>query len=95
MGIFAPALTQQKIGALYAMAFTIKMASKFAGRDYAVCKLEGQYEAGACGADFMKTPKDEWRWKLMIRTPDFIAAKKFEPQRPIWTLKARKATSIR
>ena len=25
---------QQKIGALYTMAFTIKMASKFAGQDY-------------------------------------------------------------
>src|SRR5688500_11687526 len=29
------------IGALYNVAFTIKMARKFAGRDYAVSKLEG------------------------------------------------------
>ena len=33
-----PAFTAA-IGALYNMAFTIKMARKFAGRDYAVCKL--------------------------------------------------------
>jgi hypothetical protein len=44
---------------LYKDAFTIKMASKFAGRDYAVCKLEGIWRA-----------KDDWT--LMIRTPDFI-----------------------
>ncbi len=58
------------IGALYAVAFTIKMTRKFAGRqDYAVCKLEGQwfFEGDPAGI-----PKDQWRWKLMIRTPDFI-----------------------
>jgi hypothetical protein len=66
---------QQAIGALYGMAYTIKMASKFAGQDYAVCKLEAQYEAGECGADFGGTPPEEWRWKLIIRTPEFVGAK--------------------
>jgi hypothetical protein len=56
------------IGALYGMAFTIKMTRKFAGQqDYTVCKLEGQWFG-----DFSKTPKAQWRWKLLIRTPDFI-----------------------
>jgi hypothetical protein len=64
---------QERIGALYSMAFTIKMTRKFAGKqDYAVCKLEGQWWAGGCGGDFSKVPKDQWRWKLLIRTPDFI-----------------------
>jgi len=59
---------QACIGALYGMAFTIKMTRKFAGRgDYAVCKLEGQY---LC--DLAATPKKNWKWKLMIRTPEFI-----------------------
>ena len=59
------------IGALYAVAFTIKMTRKFAGRqDYAVCKLEGQWFFD--GDDPGITPKAEWRWKLMIRTPDFV-----------------------
>jgi hypothetical protein len=56
---------QNRLGALYNMAFTIKMARKFAGRDYAVCKLEGLWWVGE------KDPK-HWNWKLMIRTPDFI-----------------------
>jgi hypothetical protein len=65
---------QACIGALYGMAFTIKMARKFAGKqDYAVCKLEGQYFG-----DLSAMAKDDWSWKLLIRTPDFIAAKDLE-----------------
>jgi len=53
---------QTRLGALYAVAFTIKMAKKFAGRDYKVCGLEGLWWG---------MPKT-WNWKLIIRTPDFI-----------------------
>jgi len=61
------------IGALYGSAFTIKMKHKFAGkRDYAVCKLEGQWFFDGDPADI---PKEQWKWKLMIRTPDFISPK--------------------
>lgn len=64
------------IGALYSMAFTIKMTRKFAGlQDYAVCKLEGQWWADGKEANFAKIPKAEWRWKLLIRTPEFIKEK--------------------
>ena len=59
------------IGALYGAAFTIKMTRKFAGnQDYAVCKLEGQW---FFDGDPAALPKKEWKWKLMIRTPDFIS----------------------
>ena len=65
---------QACIGALYGMAFTIKMARKFAGKqDYGVCKLEGLYEG-----DMAKIPREKWKWKLMIRTPDFIGKKDME-----------------
>ncbi len=60
------------IGALYAMAFTIKMTRKFGGKqDYTVSKLEALWF-------FEGEPpksKDEWKWKLMIRTPDFVTEK--------------------
>ncbi len=59
---------QDAIGALYNMAFTIKMARKFAGKDYTVCKLECRWEN-------LRAPRDQWRYELMIRTPDFITAK--------------------
>jgi hypothetical protein len=49
------------------------MTRKFAGKqDYAVCKLEGQWFFDGEPAAI---PKDKWKWKLMIRTPDFIEAK--------------------
>ena len=64
------------IGALYGMAFTIKMTRKFAGKqDYAVCKLEGQW---FFDGDLSAIPKAEWKWKLMIRTPDFISLKELK-----------------
>jgi hypothetical protein len=60
------------IGALYGVAFTIKMTRKFAGKqDYAVCKLEGQWWSEP-GKDLAKLPLDQWLWNLLIRSPDFI-----------------------
>jgi hypothetical protein len=62
---------QSRIGALYAVAFTVKMTRKFAGlQDYTVGRLEARY--------FMPDrkplpPMSAWRWQLLIRTPDFIA----------------------
>lgn len=67
------------IGALYGMAFTIKMTRKFGGQqDYSVCKLEGQWWANGSDAGLAKAPKEQWRWKLMIRTPEFIKEKDLE-----------------
>ncbi len=65
------ALFQKRLGALYNVAFTIKMAKKFGGVDYAVCKLEGLWwrEGGKTGP---------WNWTLMIRTPEFIGAKELK-----------------
>ncbi len=58
------------IGGLYGVAFTIKMTRKFAGQqDYAVSKLECQY----LQQNFCELPREKWQWRLMIRTPDFVA----------------------
>ncbi len=59
------------VGALYSVAYTMKMAEKFAGHDYKVCHLEGQWWASD-GADFRTHEPKEWQWKLMIRVPEFI-----------------------
>jgi hypothetical protein len=50
---------QACVEALYSVAFTVKMARKSAGRNYAVCKLEGLWP-------------DARTWCLLIRTPDYI-----------------------
>jgi hypothetical protein len=63
------------IGALYNVAFTIKMARKFAGSDYTVSKLEGLWWVDDPKRLFMDEPPAAWNWKLMIRVPDFITEK--------------------
>jgi len=69
---------QSGIGALYGVAFTVKMTRKMAGRgDYAVCKLEAQWWHDG-GDDLSRVPKSEWRWRMMIRTPDFVEPPELE-----------------
>jgi hypothetical protein len=75
-GAPADAAFQSAVGALYAVAFTIKMTRKFAGKgDYKVTWLEGLWWGPDKRAPFaVKSPKD-WRWKVLIRTPTFVAAR--------------------
>jgi hypothetical protein len=62
-----------KIGALYGMAYTIKMTYKFSGRqDYAVCKLEALYWLDGDSTDFANAQREKWNWKFINRVPDFI-----------------------
>ena len=63
----------EKLGALYAIAYTAKMASKAAGCDYKVCPLEGLWWGSDDKADFADQPRETWNWKLLIRTPDSIS----------------------
>jgi hypothetical protein len=65
---------QAAVGALYGVAFTIKMTKKFARRDYKVCHLEGQWWGEGETGDFSTQPAETWNWRLMIRVPDFITA---------------------
>lgn len=68
---------EEKIGGLYAMAYTIKMTEKFAGNDYKVCALEGQWWC-ADPKNWADQPRDSWQWKLMIRVPDFIGSRQMK-----------------
>ena len=60
------------VGALYSVAYTMKMSQKALGGDYTVGKLEAQWWTDDAGCGLATVPQDEWRWKLLIRTPDFI-----------------------
>src|SRR5437867_9421343 len=62
------------IGALYNVAFTIKMARKFAGRDYVVTKLEGFWSLDSA-TDDPASSSTVWNWELAIRVPTFITEK--------------------
>jgi hypothetical protein len=71
-------LFQACTGALYNVAFTVKMARKFAGRDYTVSKLEGLWWDPANPQRRVGDPGKVWDWKLMIRTPEFINQKEVD-----------------
>lgn len=46
-------------------------------QDYVVGKLEGQWWSDR-GRDLKKIPKRDWRWMLMIRTPDVVGKAKLQ-----------------
>ena len=66
---------QEGVGALYNVAFTLKMAKKFAGQDYKVCHLEGLWWGEREAENFALQSPETWNWKLIIRVPDFIGSK--------------------
>lgn len=66
---------QAAVAALYNVAFTVKMARKEGGRDYAVSKLEGLWWGKAKSGRFLDEPKSNWNWQLLIRVPDWIQSK--------------------
>lgn len=65
---------QAAIGALYPMAWGIKMAAKFAGRDFKVMPLEGLYwpEPPGAGPAWDLSQASAISWELLILQPDFV-----------------------
>jgi hypothetical protein len=77
------------------VAFTIKMEKKFAGRDYAVAKLEGLWWGGQRGKLMIDSPSSTWRWKLMIRVPGFVTAADLQRARRVLIGRGRKPGAVR
>ncbi len=75
-GIGAPAEDEfnEKVEALYPLAFTIKNITKKDGNDFAVPKLEGLWWVES-DKPFIEIPRSEWHWQLIIRMPDFVTLK--------------------
>lgn len=73
-GIGAPDgdLFQNSIGAMYAVAYTVKKYCKSDDRDFVVPKLEAFWWVEE-GLVFEETPQTDWHWQLMIRMPEFVS----------------------
>lgn len=81
----------QAIEALYATVYGIKFLAKAEDNDFVVPKMEGQWwieQEVKKMDDFLKVPKSEWHWKIMVRMPDFIEGDHFH--RSIESIKIRK-----
>jgi len=75
-------ISGQNRTALYGMAFTLKFESKFAGRDYAVCKLEGLYWTDQGGCDFTALPSQQLGTGIdHSACPDFVDAARLKAAR--------------
>jgi hypothetical protein len=61
----------QKVEALYPTAYGVKKLCKLKGKDFAVPKLEGLWWVDG-NQDARKVPRAKWRWKLLIRMPEFV-----------------------
>ncbi|WP_141576264.1 GyrI-like domain-containing protein [Actinomadura sp. WMMA1423] len=60
------------VEALYTVAYTLKFASKAAGRDFVVGPLEGLWWADDPEV-FITREKDAWHWRMLISRPDWIS----------------------
>lgn len=59
------------MNALYAVAYTIKMARKKVGTQFKIAKLEGLWWADQPGKVVPDSPED-WNWQLLIKVPDAV-----------------------
>lgn len=79
LGKGEPAGTEfiKAVEALYPLAYGIKNIYKRQEMDFGVPKLEGLWWVNS-EKNALEVPRSEWHWKLLIRMPDFVAAKSFE-----------------
>ena len=66
-----------KVEVLYPLAYGIKNICKKQGKDFAVPKLEGLWWVES-DRPALEVPREEWRWKLLIRMPDFVTSEMVE-----------------
>lgn len=64
----------KRAGALYNVAYTLKMVKKLAGKDYKVSNLESLWWSDKDYQNLAAENPDTWNWKILIRVPDFIVA---------------------
>jgi hypothetical protein len=68
---------QEIVGALYKMAYSIKMDHKKKDLDFVVMPLTGFWWSENI-EDFIEQAKDNWMWTMMIQVPDFITKETVE-----------------
>ena len=70
-----------KVEALYSLAYGIKMPMKKEGKDFTVPKLEGLWWVESDKPP-LEVPREEWKWKLLIRMPEFVTSEYVEKTKP-------------
>ena len=88
---------QRAMMALYGVSYTLKFDRKAEGRDYNVMHLEGLWWVDGGVFDLNDpAPREQWRWKSMIRQPDFITDEMVEEVRPgVWEKRGPKVDEVK
>ncbi len=65
------------VGALYAMAWTVKMGKRQLGQDFKVPGLEGLWWCAGCKPSewIVDRSRRTWRWTLLLRMPETVKAR--------------------
>lgn len=61
-----------KVEAMYSLAYGVKNICKKQERDFTVPKLEGLWWVES-EMPALEVPREEWRWKILIRIPGFVS----------------------
>ena len=72
---------RNKVGALYKVAYGVKMSYKKEEKDFVVMPLNGLWWSDNYD-DFIDNNKEGWKWTMMIELPDFVK-KHLPPKRVI------------
>ncbi|MBP1967891.1 GyrI-like domain-containing protein [Paenibacillus aceris] len=67
--------------ALYTLSYSIKGICKSEGKDFTVAKLEGLWWVDGDSRNALEVPREQWRWKLLIRMPEFVTSERVEEAR--------------
>lgn len=62
-----------QVGALYPLAYGVKMLMRKEGKDFTIAKLEGLWWVDS-SEPWFEVPREDWRWKLLIRQPEFVTS---------------------
>ncbi|RJE85238.1 hypothetical protein D3P07_21560 [Paenibacillus sp. 1011MAR3C5] len=65
---------QKSTEAIYTVAYGVKGLCKREQADFTVAKMEGLWWVDSDVEDPLTVPREEWRWRIIIRMPDFVAA---------------------
>ena len=72
--------TIEKVGALYKVAYGVKMSYKKEEKDFVVMPLNGLWWSDNYD-DFIDNNKEGWKWIIMIELPDFVKQEDIEKKK--------------
>jgi hypothetical protein len=89
------------IQALFTAAYAVKFESKAKGKDFVVAKLEALWwydESRYADITSLETasriPRADWKYRLLIRMPDYIIPQDLEHQRDVIGLKLPRTENV-